>query len=76
MELRILTYTGLIYEELIRWGGVQPGNKLPPLLPVAVYNVAGRCGCRPTHAGLHQALYSWVADATEAWQIPTRTWRG
>ncbi len=38
MALRILTYTCLTYEELIRRGEVRPGNKLPPLLPVAVYN--------------------------------------
>ena len=38
MALRILTYTCLTYEELIRRGEVRPGNELPPLLPVAVYN--------------------------------------
>ena len=38
MALRILTYTCLTYEELIRRGEIKPGNKLPPLLPVAVYN--------------------------------------
>ena len=38
MAFRILTYTCLTYEELIRRGEVKPGNKLPPLLPVAVYN--------------------------------------
>ena len=38
MALRILTYTCLTYEELIRRGELKPGNKLPPLLPVAVYN--------------------------------------
>ena len=38
MALRILTYTCLTYEELIRRGEIKPGNKLPPLLPVAIYN--------------------------------------
>ena len=38
MALRILTYTCLTYEELIRRGEVKAGNRLPPLLPVAVYN--------------------------------------
>ena len=38
MALRILTYTCLTYEELIRRGEIKPGNKLPPLLPVTVYN--------------------------------------
>ena len=42
MALRILTYTCLTYEELIRRGEVKPGNELPPLLPVAVYNGRSR----------------------------------
>ena len=44
MALRILTCTCLTYEELIRRGEVRPGNKLPPLLPVAVYNGRPRWG--------------------------------
>ena len=139
MALRILTYTCLTYEELIRRGEVRPGNKLPPLLPVTVYNGRPRWGAAtdvaeliapvteplarylpsfryllldlqrigekdprsrdlvtslgiverdptpenlqrvmrglirrfrgPEFAGLHEALYSWVAGAAEAWQI-------
>ena len=42
MALRTLTYTCLTYEELIRRGEVRPGNELPPLLPVAVYNGQSR----------------------------------
>ena len=38
MAVRVLTYTCLTYEELIRRGEIRPGNKLPPLLPVTVYN--------------------------------------
>ena len=139
MALRILTYTCLTYEELIRRGEVRPGNKLPPLLPVTVYNGRPRWRAAtdvaeliapvteplarylpsfryllldlqrigekdprsrdlvtslgiverdptpenlqrvmrglirrfrgPEFAGLHEALYSWVAGAAEAWQI-------
>ena len=42
MALRILTYTCLTYEELIRRGEVKPGDNLPPLLPVTVYNGRSR----------------------------------
>ena len=140
MALRILTYTCLTYEELIRRGELKPGNKLPPLLPVAVYNGRPRWRAAtdvaeliapvaeplaqylpsfryllldlqrigeqdpksrdlvtslgiverdptpenlqrvlrglirrfrgPEFAELQQALYSWVAGAAEAWQIP------
>ena len=38
MALRILTYICLTYEELIRRGELKTGDKLPPVLPVAVYN--------------------------------------
>ena len=38
MALRILTYICLTYEELIRRGELKPGDKLPPVLPVALYN--------------------------------------
>ena len=70
MALRLLTYTCLTYEELIRRGGVKPGNKLPPLLPALDASVP-RTGVRRVAS----ALSSRVASAAEAWQIPTRTWR-
>ena len=95
MGLRIRTYTCLTYEELVRRGEVKPGNKLPPLLPVAVYggrprwrsstNVAELIA--PLTESLTEHLPSFrylgglaadsrVASAAEAWQIPTRIWRG
>ena len=40
MALRILTYTGLLYEELVRNGVVASGEPLPPVLPVVLYNDA------------------------------------
>ena len=42
MALRILTYTGLLYEELVRNGVVGVGERLPAVLPVVLYN-----GARP-----------------------------
>ena len=42
MALRIHTYTGLLYEELVRNGKVAPGEPLPAVLPVVLYN-----GARP-----------------------------
>lgn len=44
MALRILTYTCLTYEELIRRGDLKRDNKLPPLLPVTIYNGRSRWG--------------------------------
>ena len=45
MALRILTYTGLLYGELVRSGEVAAGERLPPVLPVVLYN-----GARPWRA--------------------------
>ncbi len=45
MALRILTYTGLLYEELVRNGAVASGAPLPAVLPVVMYN-----GARPWRA--------------------------
>jgi hypothetical protein len=38
MPLRILTYTGLLYETFVRSGDLLPNGKLPPVLPVVLYN--------------------------------------
>ena len=38
MALRILTYTSLLYEELVRNGAVAAHEALPPVLPVVLYN--------------------------------------
>ena len=42
MALRILTYTGLLYEEMVRNRAVVAGELLPAVLPVVLYN-----GARP-----------------------------
>ena len=38
MALRLLTYTGLLYQDLVRRGATGPGGALPPVLPVVLYN--------------------------------------
>ena len=38
MALRLLTYIGLLYQDLIRRGDLGPGGELPPVLPVVLYN--------------------------------------
>ncbi len=42
MALRILTYTSLLYEEMVRNGAVAASDLLPAVLPVVLYN-----GARP-----------------------------
>ena len=38
MALRILTYTSLLYQELVRNDALDTGGRLPPVLPVVLYN--------------------------------------
>ncbi|MEX1058175.1 MAG: Rpn family recombination-promoting nuclease/putative transposase [Natronospirillum sp.] len=38
MAVRIMTYLGLLYQYLVRQGELTPAGKLPPVLPVVLYN--------------------------------------
>ena len=42
MALRLLVYTGLLYQDLIRRGALEQDEKLPPVLPVVFYNGRSR----------------------------------
>ena len=42
MALRILTYTSLLYQELVRNGALDARERLPAVLPVVLYNGAAR----------------------------------
>lgn len=42
MPIRIMTYVGLLYQDLIRRNDVLPGKQLPPVLPVVLYNGSNR----------------------------------
>lgn len=38
MAVRIMTYVGLLYQDLIRRGDLTGDRKLPPVLPIVLYN--------------------------------------
>ena len=38
MALRVMVYTGLLYQDLIKTGVVRSGELLPPVFPVVLYN--------------------------------------
>ena len=38
MAVRILVYTGLLYQDLIRRGAFDEAGRLPPVLPIVLYN--------------------------------------
>jgi predicted transposase/invertase (TIGR01784 family) len=45
MAVRIMVYLGLLYQDLIRTQPLKPGERLPPVLPIVLYN-----GERPWNA--------------------------
>jgi predicted transposase YdaD len=42
MAVRMMTYVGLLYQNLIRSGNAPPNRKLPPVLPIVLYNGGAR----------------------------------
>ena len=42
MAIRMLVYSGLLYQNLIRRGELGPNGELPPVLPVVLYNGRSR----------------------------------
>jgi hypothetical protein len=69
MAVRILTYTGLLYERLIADGALRDHDKLPPVLPIVIYNGAQRWSA-PT--ALDQLIATGPADALAAYQPSLR----
>jgi len=42
MSVRMMTYLGLLYQDLIMSEKAKPGQKLPPVLPIVLYNGSQR----------------------------------
>jgi hypothetical protein len=55
MAVRTLTYVGLLYQDLIRTRQLSPDRKLPPVLPIVLYNGAARWGAPGDIGSLIQA---------------------
>lgn len=54
MPVRILTYTGLLYQDLVRRQELDNSRKLPPVLPIVLYNGAARWRAPTRVSGLIQ----------------------
>jgi hypothetical protein len=52
MALRVLTYAGLLWQQLVREQRLPPDGMLPPLLPVVLYNGDARWRAPAALAGL------------------------
>lgn len=42
MAVRFMVYVGLLYQELIKYQKLKKGDKLPPILPIVIYNGESR----------------------------------
>lgn len=59
MAVRLLVYEGLLLQELIREGGLTASDRLPPILPIVLYN-----GWRPWKGPLDlQSLFAPVPSS-------------
>ena len=68
MAVRVLTYTGLLYEKLIDDGALRRHGKLPPVLPIVIYN-----GSRPWTASEEVAeLIAFGGEALARYQPSLR----
>ena len=62
MPVRILTYTGLLYQDLVRRQELDNSRKLPPVLPIVLYNGAARWRAPTRVSGLIQSSPEALAE--------------
>ena len=64
MAVRILAYLGLLYQDIIRAGSLTAERKLPPVLPIVLYNGKPRWNAATEVAELiATAPADWIAIA-------------
>lgn len=68
MAVRVMTYTSLLYEKLIDDGVLREHGKLPPVLPIVIYNGAQRW----TAAEDVAAMVAFGGEALAAYQPSLR----
>jgi len=56
MAVRVLVYVGLLYQALIRAGQLSPSGKLPPVVPIVLYNGRGRWTAPQTVEGVVETI--------------------
>jgi hypothetical protein len=73
MAVQILSYMGLLYQDLIRSGQLMASGQIPPVLPLVLYNGV-RCWQAPEEApaagiyGVVEAgIFAWTAQTLLLW---------
>ncbi len=62
MAVRMMVYTGLLYQDLIKRGEILKDGRLPPVLPIVLYNGAPRWNAATEIADLIPAVPGLVAQ--------------
>ena len=61
MPARVLSYTNLVHQELIRRGALHEGGVLPPVLPIVIYNGERRWTAAVEMAEITAPVDGWLA---------------
>ncbi len=69
MAARLLTYVGLLFDDLRKAGEIGPGEPLPPVLPIVLYNGADTWTAKTS---LRALLSPEVPDGLLSWQPELR----
>jgi predicted transposase/invertase (TIGR01784 family) len=62
MALRMMVYVGLLYQDLVKRGEVLADGRLPPILPIVLYNGTKRWSAATDIADLIPAVPGLVSD--------------
>lgn len=87
MAVRIMTYIGLLYQDIIRSQGLKKGDTLPPVVPMVIYNgkTAWKSSCEirelinPVHQSLEKFmphLCYWLLDEGRVGRNDLEEFRG
>jgi len=62
MALRMMVYIGLLYQDLIKQGNALPDGRLPPILPIVLYNGSKKWTAETNIADLIPEVSGLVAE--------------
>ncbi len=65
MALRMMVYQGLLYQDLIRQGAVLSEGRLPPVLPIVLYNGSQRWTAATEAEGVQKGMQQGEALALQ-----------